>query len=345
MKSTIRAATIVLLSFLFPLTIHGLDPVFVLGSGGGASWVKEPGESANLYPYGEVSGTVGYRGLFGEEGYYAASLYGGLRYYGEELSDFADEQMVTFELGAPLGPLSLEIDGTFASSFYNLDNGVSLLPDWELLVRPDPWRPRLTPRGIYFGSYRYEEKGLSDRLVQGARLGVEGDPTIRFGWFADLLAAYERFPDQDATPEGGTRQDGRFSLLLGADGLIGFFTGWEVENETGVRLSNAESPTEDRVFSALDGMLQFSPVQELGIEVGMTAEEERYFDRKAVEEDGTLSGDPLTQFTLSGLLRLDYTPDGALFFVLEGAAGKSFSPDPAFEGWSSRLSLEIEYSF
>ncbi len=345
MRPAIRATAVALLSVFFPVAIHALDPVFVLGSGAGASWVKEPGESANLYPYGEVSGTVGYRGLFGEEGYYAASLYGGLRYYGEELSDFADEQMVALELGAPLGPLSLEIDGAFSSSFYNLDNGVSLLPDWELLVRPDPWTRGLTPRGTYFGSYQYEEEGTADRLIQGVRLGVEGDPSIRFGWFADLLGAYERFPDQDASPEGGTRQDGRFSLVLGGDGLIGFFTSWELENETGVRLSNAESPTEDRFFSALDGALQFSPVQELGIEVGMTAEEARYFDREAVEEDGTLSGTPLNQFTLSGLLRLDYTPNGALYFVLEGEAGRSFSRDLRFEGWSSRLSLEVEYSF
>lgn len=347
MRPSTRTTAIALfvLSALSPLELHALDPVFVLGSGGGAIWVKEPGESANLYPYGELSGTLGYRGLLGEQGYYAGSLYGGLRYYGEELNDLADEQLLSLEIGTSLGGVDLQAEAALSSSFYNLNNGVDLFPDWQLLFRPDPWEPELTPRFTYFGSYRYEEEGISDRMVQGAGLGVEGDPSIRFGWFADLLGAYERFPDQEATLDGGTRQDGRFSLVLGADGLIGFFTGWEIESESGIRLSNAESPSEDRLFSELLGTVQFSPVQELGVELGLTAEEAYYLDREVREESGALTDDPLRQFALSGLLRLDYTPNGALFFVLEGEAGRSFSQDPRFEGWSSRLSFQVEYSF
>lgn len=347
MRRSIGATAIALLSIsmLLPMALHALDPVFVLGSGGGGAWVKEPGENAAFYPYGELSGTVGYRALFGGDGYYAGSLYGGLRYYGADLNDVLDEQLLSLEMGRTLGALTLRAEAALSSSLYNLNNGVSLLPEWRLLVRPDEWERQLTPRGIYFGSYRYEEQGVSDRLIQGVRLGVEGDPSIRFGWYGDLLAAYERFPDQEASPDGATRQDGRFSLVLGADGLIGFFTGWEIENESGIRLSNAELPSEDRLFTDVTGTMQFSPFQELGIEVGLRADESYYLDRDAVGESGALTGDPLNQFTVSGLLRLDYTPNGALYFVLEGEAGRSFSQDPAFEGWSSRVSAAVEYSF
>lgn len=330
---------------MLPSTLYALDPVIVLGGGGGASWFEEPGDSATFAPYTEVSGSIGYRGLLGDSGYYAASLFGGVRYYGEDVEDFEDEQLISLELGAPIGGLELETEAGLSSSFYNLGRGVSLFPSWSLKLTPREWDRALTPRAIYFGSYLHEEENVNDRHLQGARIGVEADPSIRFAWYADLLAAYEGFPDQDIGPGGDTRQDGRFSVALGADGLIGFFTGWEVENETGLRLSNAQQPEQDRLFSELRGALRFSPLQEVGIEVGATAREEFYLNRDALRDNGSSTGDPLQETSLSGLLRLDYTPDGALYFVLEGGAGRSFSRDSAFEGWSSRLSLQIEYSF
>ena len=329
---------------LLPLPLHAMEPVIVLGGGGGAAWFKEPDSSATFAPYTEISGSLGYRGLLGE-GYYAASLYGGLRYYGDAINDMEDEQLLSLELGTPVGGLALAAEASFSSSFYNLDRGISLLPDWRMKLTPGEWNRSLTPRVIYFGSYRYEDDRVTDKLVQGVRLGVEAVPSIRLAWYADLLAAYERFPDQDIGPGGDVRQDGRYSLAIGADGIIGFFTGWEIENETGVRLSNAQRPEQDRFFSELDGTLRFSPLQEVGIEMGASAEGEIFMNREARNSDGTTSGETLKDTTLSGLLRLDYTPNGALYFVLEGGAGRSFSRDPAFRGWSSRLSLQVEYSF
>lgn len=330
---------------MLPATITALEPVIVLGGGGGATWFDEPGSSAAFAPYTELSGTIGNRGLLGGDGYYAASLFGGLRYYGGDIEEFEDEQLLSLELGTPFGGLELEAEAALSSSFYNLARGVFLVPEWRLELTPDAWDRSLTPRGIYFGSYRFEEEAITDRLVQGARLGVEAEPSIRFAWYADLLAAYERFPDQEIGPGGDVRQDGRFSIVLGADGLIGFFTGWELENESGLRLSNAQQPDLDRLFSELDGTLRFSPLQEVGLEIGASIREEYYLNRDALADDGSSTGDPLRETSFSALISADYTPNGALYFVLEGGAGRSFSRDPAFEGWSSTLSLQLEYSF
>lgn len=338
--------TLLLLIFLsLPVSLYALDPVIILGGGGGAAWFKEPDSSATFAPFSEINGTLGYRGFLSDDGYYAISLYGGLRYYADEINDLEDEQLFYLELGTPLGGLDLEAEASFSSSFYNLDRGLLLFPDWRVKLTPGEWTHSVTPRGIYIGSYRFEEDAVTDKLLQGVRLGVEAEPSIRFAWYADFLAAYERFPDQDIGPGGDVRQDGRYSLLLGADGIIGFFTSWEIENETGVRLSNAQQPEQDRLFSELDGTIRFSPLQEVGLEVGATVREEYYLHRDALSEDGSPTGSALQETSLSGLIRVDYTPNGALYFVLEGGAGRSFSRDPAFEGWSSRLSLQVEYSF
>ena len=339
------ALLLLLLFLLLPSSLCALPPVFVLGGGGGVSWEKVGEESARSTPYGEVSGTLGYRGFLGEAGYFGVTGYAGLLYYRGDLNEFGDEQFFSLEFGLPLGDVTLRGESSLDSSLTGSGAERYALPEWEFTISPTVEAAEISPRATYFGSYYNEARVASDRVVHGVRVGVEGEPEVTLGWYGDLLGAWERFPEQRVASDGGVRDDGRFGAALGADGLLGYFNSWEAKGQIGLRLSNAEAGREDRLYSQVGGSLHLSPTQAVALQLDVGIDHDYYLEQNVVTAGGEVTDSTLQQLSLSGGLRLDYTPNGAIFFVLQGGGSRSYSEDPAYSGWSSYLSGKIEYSF
>jgi hypothetical protein len=350
---------VLLIVTVLPLRLSALPPVYLLGAGAGGSWITDSEGTTDYYPSYEGRFSLAHRRALVGGGYLSGSALAELVYYRGGIDDVADRQSVTLEVGHPLGDHRAIWGFQLGSSFHNLDQGIYLEPSWSgdlLFATTTTTTTRSTvPKAGYFGSYRYDEGSGGDRLVQGVRIGFEQDASVYFGWGMEASGAWEHYPEQDVLdstgePSGERRHDGRIGLTGTAEGLIGFFHSWEVEARTGMRFSSAnrlvvveetvqlEEGSENRVTGGVAGRLLLSPRRDLGVESSLSADNQYYLSREYKNEAVNL-------LSINGAIRLDYTPDGALYFVLDLGAGRNFSNDPWFDDWYGTVTGSVEYSF
>lgn len=341
-----KRSIVLMMYFLLPCYLWALPPVILVGAGAGGTWITDSGDNTNFYPYynGTLSGT--YRTALSRGGYFAGSLLTDLKYYTDGIRDLDDRYVLSLQLGAPIRTNRIEVNTRVDSSFHNAGAGYFLQPAWsaDLLFSTDT--DAFVPRLGYFGSYRHQEDALNDRFIQGARIGFDRDLSIYFGWGMEALGAWEYYPDWFVRDSAGEisdtpRQDVRIELSGTLEGLIGFFHSWDTSVTTGVLLSNTDDwvpESESRWRSGITGTLQLSPHRNIGIETSATVDNDYYLERE-------IDGDRVNRLGIDGGLRLDYTPDGALFFVLDANGGWHYSNDPLLEGWNTTISGGIEYSF
>ena len=343
-------------------TAAAFPPVFVLGTTGGSVLSEDDDDSSiTATPTAGSHGSFSYRTTLPTGGYAAFGFDGSLRYYFGEVDDFQDQEVLSAEIKTPLGPGSLLAGAGATTSLQNLGvSGRYIQPDWSAGYEFPQWENGLPPEIRYSGLYRYEADGVQDKLRNAVAAGIVADPSIRFGYSVHAEGAWELFSeqkilDEDGTEGGAQRSDIIASLDARAEGLMGFFTSWNVDTDVGYRASTAnryiaatgevEENSQSRLFARLEPSVEFSPVQQLGIGTSLTFGDSYYVDRAALGDDGRPSEANLNLFDIGGSVYLDWTPNNALFFLLEASVSRQFSSQPGLEGWSSTIQGGIEYSF
>ncbi len=351
-------ACVLIFSMLIPFSLEALSPVVVLGGGAGGTWITTDDET-DYVPFYSASFTGGYRTALDGGGFISGSFVSDLRYYRGSVDDLDDRYLLVLDAGAPLGPNRLKVNAQLDSSIHNFGAGWLIAPTWSAdLYFGDGKRAEpapLVPVAGYFGSYRRQDGARDTRLVQGIRFGVEQDRSLAFGWGLETLGSWEYYPDWDTLEVTGetadeTRRDLRVEAAATMEGLIGFFHTWDVRLSAGRLFSNAnrwiedgdlselEKNSEDRVYAGINGALELSPHRNIGIELGLGLDHDWYTDRE-------YDGDRVDRLGMRGSLRLDYTPNGALFFVLDAQSRWNHSVDPAMDGQYATVTGSIEYSF
>jgi hypothetical protein len=346
-------------------TTPAFPPVFVLSATGGTTVQEDAFSGLTATPMLDSRASFSYRSPIPSGGYAAVGLDGSLRYYFGEVDDYQDQEVLSFELARPLRRGRLMLSAGTTSSLQPLSaSGSFVQPDWSLGYRFPEIGAGIQPEATYTGLYRYEDDGVEDVTRHELSLGFVAEPSVRIGYSAHLNGAWELYPEQailnaDGSESGALRNDVTASITGGAEGLIGFFTSWEMDAELGFRGSNAnrylsgsgsaeselEANSESRLFGRVNGSLELSPVQQLGIGSSLTVGDTYYLDRAALRDDGTPRSKNLNRFDIGGSLYADWTPNNAVYFLIEASVSRQISTQPSLDGWSAEVTGGVEYSF
>ena len=93
------------------------------------------------------------------------------------------------------------------------------------------------------------------------------------------------------------------------------------------------------------GSLTVTPSRSVSLGINGNVENDWYLARGGVNPDGTPAGANLDALILGGGLKFDWTPDNALYLVIQAGLSRTFANDPSVAQWNGSLSGGIEYSF
>ncbi len=351
-----RTACLLLLALAAAVPAPALSS-FLLGAYGEGLVSAEQAAPAAV-PAVRLGGLADWRTLL-PGGYLALSASALGRAYLYALPVFSDQEDVEMELGLEAGPGRFKTQvNVAASALGDGSTAAYLRPDWQLgyQVVEGLVRPAL----FYRGSYLLEPAGSEDSLYQGLRLGLGLQPDIRHAFSLDLTAGWALWPetalyDASGALTGASRQDLSAALSAGAEGLAGYFLGWQVTASGGLLLSTAnryltavsslEKGSQDNWFLAGEAGMTWSPHRTVDLELSGFARHESYLYRAALDSAAQPGGEPLRILSVGFNARADWTPDDRFYLVLEGSAARRFANDPAEARWNASIAGGLEVSF
>jgi hypothetical protein len=313
-------------------------PILILGLTGGGYVSSVEGSLPAFLPEARLSALGAWRGVLAGGGIVSLNASSRLYGYWDAGALFHDHENLTLEALLPVGSfMALLVAGLDGSALGTVEEPPYAQPGWNIGLRTtgEPWRGELCLKGQYL----YRPQDVQDALYQAARLKFTYDPSIRWGLISALEAGWEYWPEYPVVT-AGSRHDALLRAEVGLEGLAGYFLDWRLLSYGGLRLSNVELAGEESTwFAGGEGRLSWSPHRQMGLQLGGFALYESWAERQAS------SGESLYVVSLGMDGRVDWTPNGKLFLVVEGTAARRLANDPAEERWSLSAGLGIEYSF
>jgi len=361
-KIYVKKSLLLILVALFyaAVPVFAFPPTFILGSSL---------EYNNQFWYG-IYGVGSWRSTLAEGGYAALSGNFSAKYSQYEGGLLRDSEYLQGSLGFPVPAGTLLIESGLSSSLDDEDYGTILRPVWSAqynLWKGPHYNTPVHPYLRYSGYYLYQEAGVQDRSAHEIGLGTVYDPSIKRGYRFEVTGKAEMWSGEytenlsEIYPSEITAFDGaasRTDLFASADvelnGLAGYFADWSVVFSAGTRASNdqqylsdalLETEGTDTVFVLAEGDFSWSPTRQIGLTSSLYADSQRYVERRASKEDGSLGPDPLLLVDMGGRVEFDWTPNNKLYVIASMNVGKTVSNDPAYEGWNIGLSAGVEYAF
>jgi len=339
---------------------HGYDPTVVLGLF--AEELIFPGNGTAGYLTNiQLNGLIGWRTKLGSASYFALNASAELNNYLYSSPVSSDSENLEMEASFPIGPNRLDVmAGLGASLLGTVTASAYARPDWQIKYRLEPGRRKLSPFIAYKGYYLYQHIDTDDALYQGVEIGFVYRPSVRLGYQTSLEGGWEGWLESALYDSAGnTTSDKRNDLLLKANGqlqgLVGYFVSWQLGSDVGLRWSNAnryvdslsqlEENSESNWFINCEASLGWSPHRQVDFHVGAFVRQEFYLERKALTHEGDLSEQAMRVLSTGMNLRFDWTPNGRLYLVCEGAGSWRLSNDPNEELWNVTVGLGVEYSF
>ncbi len=344
------------LLMVFVGSLFAFDPVYKLNGYGRIDGYSEEAEPYSLVG---LEFTAGQR-LILESGYWSWYAAGLLDYYLSGIDEIEDFEQVAADLRLNFGNFSLDTGGTFNFSAHTVDHGMLMQPEWSgsLLYTADsvPFFGSLD----YSGTSVFQEGGTDDRVTNRAGLTLGYDHSLSFGLSGSIAAALTDYRESYILDEtnGETdtlREDRRFEGELAAEGLIGFFSDWEVSLYLHYNDSNAnrwlvsevqlEKNSEDRRTTGLEYELNWSPHRKFQIGLVGFADFTEYLHRTVIDASGGSTGELLRVTRTGGTLNASWTEDGSLYWTIDVSAYRSFADDTDYDLWSCGLEAGLEFLF
>ncbi len=350
----------VLVAFI-PGALPALPPSLVLGAyGEGADSSLAP-SLETPFTDARLQGTFGWRQALAPGSYLAIASRASIAPYLTSVSGFVDTEFLNAELGLPVAADSLVFDMGANSSIVN-QTGVGGYgqPAWAAEYRFSRDARGLQPSFKYLGSYLYEQQGSDDHLSQSVEVRLDRSTNIRLETWAAAQGGWELWTKQQAYDSSGTvtgpyRQDWLASLVAGARGFAGFSLDWSADASAAIRFSDASTtsvgvsqlvlPGGSRVTGAVRASAAWTPSRFVGVSVSGNLQDDWYFTRTGLNDDGTFSSSNMNVLAIGGGLRADWTPDNAFYVVIQANLSRTFSNDASVAEWGGTLSAGIEYSF
>jgi len=353
--------TIVCGGFFSLLPAESFPPTFVLGTYGTGIVFTEGSSAVDTVGGVEINGLMGWRKPLSSGGYVAINSSIGITGYFIGTQDIEDEETGTVEVSIPAGIDRVKIDTGITSSILGT-GGYSRYyrPDWEVEYRFQRGRRKIQPYGAYQGHLLIQPDDNEDAFFQGGKIGFSYRPSIRHGYELSAGGGWENwfeYPLYDAggSTTGETRHDYIMNLEGKTDGLIGYFADWDFATTVTLRFSNAnryleslavlDENSESRLGITMEGGVGWSPTRRINLQIGPYAARDHYFEREALNEDGSLSGDKLRIFTIGSMFRDDWTADDRWYIVAKGSGARKYANDVAETGWNIALKGGMEYGF
>lgn len=353
-----RKSILVLLVFVFAVSpVSAFEPVVVLGTDVEHSSSDTADATSNLTTL-RPRLAVGWREGLDSGGFISVDGLASLSVPLDGRTGVTDTEMLDLAVSIPFSDDELLLGTGLQSSFVTGGTARPLLtPDWSVNYRigTDTGWVALQSDGLY----RFNDGGTDDRFVQRVGVGYSRSTTIRFALETGALAGYELWPEYEIVDESGVatgeaRRDLTAQLDATTDGLVGYFTTWEVSGAAVARFSNAtryldtgvyEADPESRVTGRLAGSVRTSPSRQVGLGGRMTVEHDAYLARPARDDAGASLGRALGVTSLDARVDLDYSPVSNLYLVGAVGGGATLSQDPAYDRWYVQARVGIEYSF
>ena len=362
--NTRRTRTIIIAAAILvmpALSGAALSPTIILGAYGQSGAGSLPPSSGATYGGALVDTTFGVREPSGEQSYWSLSARASLLSYLVALTGWEDAEQVDLGLGVPAGHGSLIFGGGLSSSGMNQElSGSYVWPYWSGEYRlqrgPRGFQPSIT----YSGAYLWENAGIDDRFAENVTLKLAHAASARFESFALLEGAWELWLDQPLVNASGTatgelRRDYRAVLSLGGTGFLGYALDWSADLRGGIRSSNANlyltstpqlvADSESRLIGGANAGVTWVPNSRLSIGLLARIDEEVYLNRTALDASGLPTANALNVAAVGGELKVSWSTDGKLYYVLRGGASRSFANDPSFEEWALTANAGLQYSF
>jgi len=211
----------------------------------------------------------------------------------------------------------------------------------------------------YEGYYLYQPTDIEDALFQGGLAGLVIQPGILTRYRISIGGGWEGwidYPLYDSSGDdtGEMRNDALIKVQAEADGILGYFGNYRIKIASDIRFSNSnryisslshlEGNSESRVVLTEESNLGWSPKRQLNLQWGVRARQDLYFEREALDQNGSLTGETLNILFFGGSFQIDYTPNDRLYFVVGTYGGFSLSNDPGEKDWSFVIRTGIEFS-
>ncbi|MFP3958841.1 MAG: hypothetical protein ACLFUX_01610 [Spirochaetaceae bacterium] len=325
---------------------------------GGTSYGFEDGSSD---AYARVGGDwrLAWRDALDGGGYVGLHSLVGIDYLGAPVDRAQDTEYLSGEIALPVVGNRLILETSVLSSFnYGGDVGAFVEPDWGVTYRFTGERRAPEPYFGYRGGYRYEDRGDGDRMSNRGVLGIEYDPTVRFGTQLEAIGGHERYPSYDipktdGSPSDEVREDYLGEGRLTLDGLLGYFVDWQLDLTGGYRHSNAdryldgpgerEKDSENRVESSARTRLRWTPTRSTAVEGSLGATTHLYTEREALDTDGSRTGEPLRVLDMEGSANVDWTPDDEVFLNLGSTVTREIANEADFDSWRWTAEIGLEF--
>jgi hypothetical protein len=340
----LAAGLVLFLGFWAGASAGAETPLLILGLSGGGYLSSSEGSLPAFFPEARVSALSAWRGVLAGGGIVSLNASSRLYGYWDAGAVFYDQENLALEALLPVGSFTASLAaGLDGSALGTMEEPPYAQPEWNIGLRTsgEPWRAELQLKGHYL----YRPLDAEDSLYQAARLNLAYDPSIRWGLVSALEGGWEYWPEYPM-PSAQHRHDVLLRAETGFEGLLGYFLDWRLLGYGGLRLSNVALVAEQSTwFAGGEGRLSWSPHRRVGLQLGGFALYESWLERQALSSGGTPSGQTLYALSLGLHGRVDWTPDGKWFLVLEASAARRLANDPAEERWNFNAELGMEYSF
>jgi hypothetical protein len=295
-----------------------------------------------------------YRDLFGDSLFVRAN--GNVQLLFPDVDEAEDLETIALVAGSRDESRTLELDAGLRSSGTGLqDESPFLAPRWAFLYRRRG--QGLLPQFGYRGWARVESDSDGNLFAEKLEAGIRFEPSIRFGAGLSVGAGWVTWPELPLYSDAGDetdehRNDLVLDLGVTADGLLGYFAGWDLDAEVSWRLSNAnrwigflDRNSEDAIETAAAFGLRWSPRVALGLRTAVGIYGAWYPQRPALDEAGLSLDEPLSIFSVSAEGGIDWTIRNGGYLYLTGEGGRTYSNEVAERGWTARVATGIEIVF
>jgi hypothetical protein len=301
-----------------------------------------------------LTGLIFYRDLFGDSVFVRAR--GSVQVSFPDAGSTEDAESLAVILGSRGQTRTVELDLGLSSSGTGLRGETPFLaPRWALLYAAKG--TGLLPRFAYRGWAAFESEGDEDLFAQALEAGVRVEPSIRFGAGLTAGATWVTWPELPLFSETGNETSGQrndlvLDLFLAADGLLGYFTGWEASAGFSWRLSNAnrwigvlDHNSEEALETSCSLAVSSSPRVDLGLRAAAGLYAAWYPERPALDETGVAVDEDLSVLSVSAEAGIDWTIRDTTYLYATTGASRTFSNEVAERAWTARFTTGVEVLF